>query len=337
MLGKSLRIGKILGIDLTVSWSFIALVGALSLYLAFRSDNFLLGLVSGLVSLTLVFASVLVHELGHSVVARRLGVRIAEIELHFFGGAAKMLTMPRTPRDEMLIAGAGPLTSFILAGLFLLGALVLPDGLGLLRGVAAVNLVLGAFNLIPALPTDGGRILRAALTPRFGGLEATRLAVKVSRVATIGLAIWALIPPANLFAVGVAVFLWMLATRELQIAEALHRAGRYGFGPMGRGDNAGRGVPYVEVFDRDGRYLGSAPGGVVPSQSDRAGDRRAPDSRPSGSPDETGWQWKRPDLFSRPEVDRRPGPAPRAAVRFVTIRDGGGRVWVVTANAPFTR
>lgn len=331
MLGKSLRVGKIFGINLAVSWSFLALVGALSLYLAFRSDNFLVGLVSGLVSLTLVFASVLVHELGHSLVAQRLGVRIAEIELHFFGGAAKMLNLPRRPRDEVLIAGAGPLTSFALAGIFLLASLAIPDGLGLLRGLATVNLVLGAFNLIPALPTDGGRILRAALTPRFGALEATRLAVKVSRVATIGLGIWALVPPTNLFAAGVAVFLWMLATRELQIAEALHRAGRFGFGPVRRDAEADRGGPYVEVFDRDGRYVGSAPGGVAQSGPDR------PDGRPSGEPDWSDWRWRRPDPFNSPDSAWRPRTAARStAVRLVTVRDASGRLWVVAQHEPFT-
>jgi Zn-dependent protease len=323
MLGKSLRIGRIFGINITVSWSFLALVGAMSLYLAFSSGNFLAGLVSGLFSLLLVFASVLVHELGHSVVAQRLGVRVAEIELHFFGGAAKMLGLPRTPRDEALIAGAGPLTSFVLAGIFLLASLAIPDGLGLLRGVATVNLVLGAFNLIPALPTDGGRILRAALSPRYGHLGATRIAVKVSRVATVGLVIWALIPPTYLLAAGVAVFLWMLATRELRLAEALQHASGSGFGPVWREGGVDQGGPYVEVFDRDGRYVGSAPGGVEPPMAEgrRAGEE----------PGSSSWRWAAPDLAWRP------GPVSRrAAVRLVTVRDASGRLWVVTRSEPFT-
>jgi Zn-dependent protease len=330
MLGKSIRVGKILGINVTVSWSFLALVGALSLYLAFESANFLVGLVAGLVSLTLVFASVLVHELGHSVVAQRLGVRIAEIELHFFGGAAKMLNMPRRPRDEVLIAGAGPLTSLVLAGIFLLASLVIPDGLGLLRGIATANLMLGVFNLIPALPTDGGRILRAAMTPRFGPLEATRLAVGVSRIATIGLVVWALIPPMNLFAVGVAAFLWMLATRELRIAQALYGAGRLGFGPTPRSDVAS-GEGYVEVFDRDGRFVGSAPGGVArPGPEGPASDPWTP-----RAPRRVGWQWGGPASFFGPDLGARPRPPAGSAVRLVTVRDANGRLWVVAQNGPF--
>ena len=233
-----------------------------SLFSALQGPSFLLGLVSGVIVLGLIFASVVAHELGHSLVAQRLGIRIAEIELHFFGGAAKMLSMPKTPRDEIVVAGAGPLVSLLLAGVAGLLSLV-ANPLGLLSTLMWANLMLGIFNLIPALPTDGGRILRAALTPKHGPLEATRIAVKVARVATVGIGIFALVVPEFLMAIGVAIFLWMLGTRELRLAEALY--GRPGPGSY----NDHFTTPMVDVYDRSGRFVTRAPGGVASEQTVR--------------------------------------------------------------------
>ena len=190
MFGKSFHIGNLFGIKLALNWSFLVLVISLSLFIASTSGNFILGLLGGVLSLALVFSSILAHELGHALVARLLGVRIAEIELHLFGGAAKMLNMPSRPRDEILIAAAGPMVSFVLAGFFLGLSLLVSDSMGILGNLAFINLILGAFNLVPALPTDGGRILRAALSGRYGALGATRISVKVARVVTVALGIW---------------------------------------------------------------------------------------------------------------------------------------------------
>lgn len=276
MFGKPIRIGKLFGIDLTVSWSFLVLVVVLSFYIAFQSPSFVIGLISGLLSLVILFGSVVAHELGHSLVARRLGVRIAEIELHFFGGAAKMASMPRTPRDEILIAAAGPLVSLGLAGISGLLLLAGLEAFGLIGGLALINVMLGTFNLIPALPTDGGRILRAALSIKYGNLLATKFAVKVARVATVALGIWA-VATGNFFAIGVAIFLWMLGTRELRLAELLHRNGSFeGYGPYQHQSfdtQNGSSTSLVEIYDRDGRFIGTAPGGVEqvgPAKSTRS-------------------------------------------------------------------
>jgi Zn-dependent protease len=138
----------------------------------------------------LLFGSVLLHELGHSVVAQRYGIRIAGIELHLLGGMAMMTEMPRTPKQEILIAAAGPAVSFMLGLSFLALSLltgasfdfVAPTLIDLFAYGAIINLGMGIFNLVPALPMDGGRIFRAALQQRMGRLRATRIAASVSRV-----------------------------------------------------------------------------------------------------------------------------------------------------------
>ena len=144
-----------------------------------------LGLPAGL----LLFASVLLHELGHSVVAQRFGIRIAGIDLHLLGGVALMKDEPKTPKQELLIAAAGPAVSFAL-GLSFLGLSVLfaipfdfaaPTLATLVPYAAAINLGMAIFNLIPALPMDGGRILRALLSLKMSPLRATTAAARVAR------------------------------------------------------------------------------------------------------------------------------------------------------------
>jgi Zn-dependent protease len=120
----------------------------------------------GVIAALLLFASVLLHELAHALVAIRHGVPVGAITLHIFGGVSQLDSEPETPRAELLIAVVGPLTSFAIAGAaYVLGRLVSgPAWAQALGGyVAAVNAVVGVFNLVPAFPLDGGRVLRAAL------------------------------------------------------------------------------------------------------------------------------------------------------------------------------
>jgi Zn-dependent protease len=131
----------------------------------------------------LLFVSVFLHELSHSLVALRQGVGVLEIRLHVFGGTSELETEPPTPRAEFVIAVVGPLTSFVLAGLcYGLGRTVagLPWAVALTGFLAAVNLVVGLFNLVPGFPLDGGRLLRAALWGWSGQLGwATRWASRM--------------------------------------------------------------------------------------------------------------------------------------------------------------
>jgi Zn-dependent protease len=212
MFGSSIgrwRIGSLLGFPVEVSWSFLLLL-AVSM-LAFG------GMTAVFVTL-LAFASVLTHELGHAVVARRLGVRVSSIELGFFGGAAKMTELPRSANHEIAIAVAGPVVSLALAAAgFGLGRLT---GVPLFGLIGWINLVIAGFNLLPALPMDGGRILRALLTRRMDFVAATDLAVKVARVFAV---VFGLIGLAyGMYQlVFLAPVLWMMGTQERWMARML--------------------------------------------------------------------------------------------------------------------
>jgi Zn-dependent protease len=204
----SWRLGRVFGFPVEINLSFLLLLGAVLLWF---------GGLGGLVVVLLAFGSVLLHELGHALVARRLGVHVSGIELSFFGGAAKMMDMPRRADHEIAIAAAGPAVSLMLGGVgFGLGvALHSP----LLLTIGWINLVLAAFNLIPALPMDGGRILRALLTRKMDFVRATDIAVTVSRVAAVAFVVVGLLWGAFQLVI-LAPFLWMMGTRERMIARA---------------------------------------------------------------------------------------------------------------------
>jgi Zn-dependent protease len=206
---KSWRLGSILGFPVELNLSFLLLLGVV--WLAF-------GGIAGVGLVLLVFASVLVHELGHALVARHFGVRIAGIELSFLGGAAKMVELPRNARHEILIAAAGPAVSLMIGGLGLgLGTLMHAP---LLAWIGYTNFIIAAFNLIPALPMDGGRILRASLSLRMDFLRATDISVQIARVVAVAFAVIGLTGGPLQLAL-LAPFLWLMSTRERQVAHML--------------------------------------------------------------------------------------------------------------------
>lgn len=204
----SWRLGRVFGFPVEINLSFLLLLGAVLLWF---------GGLGGLVFVLIAFGSVLLHELGHALVARRLGVHVSGIELSFFGGAAKMIDMPRRADHEIAIAAAGPAVSLMLGGVGL--------GLGIafqslfVTQIGAINLAIAAFNLIPALPMDGGRILRALLTRKMDFVRATDVAVTVSRVAAVAFVLFGLYLPAFQLII-LAPLLWMMGTRERMIARA---------------------------------------------------------------------------------------------------------------------
>jgi len=167
----ALSIGCVLGIPIRLHISLLIALPFIMSY--FPSKSFGLRLV-GAVGL---FMSVALHELGHSVVAQAKGIRIIEIMLYPFGGAAMMSSIPKRPLDEVLVAVAGPAVSFLLAvtgiGLYIFYKIPLTLELGI------INLGLFIFNLIPAFPMDGGRVLRALLSMKIGRLKATKMAANI--------------------------------------------------------------------------------------------------------------------------------------------------------------
>jgi len=205
---KQWRLGSMFGFPIEINLSFLMLLALV--FLAF-------GGIAGVVIVCLAFASVLLHELGHALVARQLGVRVSGIELGFFGGAAKMVELPRTANHELAIAAAGPAVSLVLAGLGLgLGAVT---HVPLIAWLGWTNLILALFNLIPALPMDGGRILRALLTRRMDFIRATDVAATVARVTAIGFGVLGLTGAYQLLFL--APLLWIMAGREQVLARMM--------------------------------------------------------------------------------------------------------------------
>ncbi|HTE51747.1 MAG TPA: M50 family metallopeptidase [Kofleriaceae bacterium] len=231
---RSFRLGTLFGFPIHVNVTFLILLGVVGLTM---------GGVGAIAVVLLSFGSVVLHELGHALVARHLGVRIDRIELHFFGGAAQMTDHPRSAGDEIAIAAAGPAVSFALAGVSLLLAQL--SGLVLFHQLAWINLILGAFNLVPALPMDGGRILRAVLSRRMGYARATETSVVIARYFAIALGVLG-IATLHFYLALLAVLLWMMSTGEL-------RAVRNGLR-----DYPGAYAAYRDAADADDRFAGPA-------------------------------------------------------------------------------
>lgn len=189
----SLRVGRIFGISIRIHYSLLLMfiLVVWSLAIGYMPQQFpglsqvsywTIGVLSGLI----LFASVIVHELFHSVVGRRLGVPVHRVTLFFLGGAAEMTEEPKSPTVEFEMALAGPLSSFgiaaLLEGLWYVSVAtqLAVEIVAILQYGAFINLILGGFNLLPAFPLDGGRVLRALLWRREANLvRATRTATRV--------------------------------------------------------------------------------------------------------------------------------------------------------------
>ncbi|MFW6161386.1 MAG: M50 family metallopeptidase [Planctomycetota bacterium] len=200
MFGHRIKLFSLAGfpVRIDLSWLFIFVLITWSLaegvFPAFvedasRGTYWLMGVLGALT----LFASIVLHEVGHALVARRMGTPMKGITLFIFGGIAEMGEEPTSPRGELLMAVAGPAVSVML-GLGFLGAsqLALPETARAVLGyLAVINLVLVAFNLVPAFPLDGGRVLRSLLWRWKGNLRwATRVASQVG--SGFGAALWVL-------------------------------------------------------------------------------------------------------------------------------------------------
>lgn len=213
MTNGSLRLGRYLGIPVRAHWS-MALVAVL--FGVSLADRF--GLVGGIVAMVAFFVSILAHEFGHALVARRYGVNTESIDLWALGGVARLDREPPTPRADGFIAGAGPLVSLAIGVVTFGTAFVFSSGV--LAWVGFVNLALAVFNMLPGAPLDGGRVLRAVRWARTGSkYRAMRDAGNAGRVlgwsiGIIGVALMAYGTSGVLLAV-VGVFIAMNAKAEI--------------------------------------------------------------------------------------------------------------------------
>lgn len=225
---KSLPLGTYADIPVKLHWSF----GLIILFIAYVIVSQNLNLASSIGLLLYVFSvflSVLLHEYGHALMARRYDIKTFDIVLTPIGGLARLTRMPTIPGREIMIAIAGPLVNLviillILIILFVFGIgiiapdeedimLIVANPIGFLHMVMLMNGVLFLFNLIPAFPMDGGRIFRALLSYKLTRLRATFIASLVGRAFAIGFIIFAYLN--DIFSLGfIGVFIFLAAGRE---------------------------------------------------------------------------------------------------------------------------
>ena len=193
-MAKGIKLFRVFGIQISLdyTWFIVFVLFAWSLsygYFPFQHPGLPTGtyLTMGILSATLLFACVLIHEISHSVTANRLGMDIHEITLFIFGGVAQLTKEPEDAATELKIAIAGPAASLVLALLFYgSAAAVNPEAFPLLKSVlgylALINFILLAFNMIPGFPLDGGRVFRALWWMRTGDLnKATKVASNIGK------------------------------------------------------------------------------------------------------------------------------------------------------------
>jgi Zn-dependent protease len=231
----AVRIGTLVGVDVYVSTTWILIAAIFTVALAPAIEEARPGLgglkyVAGLSFVILFYLSVLLHEMSHAVAAKRYGIEVNSITLSFFGGATEIEGEAERPSQEFWIAVVGPITSLLIGGVLLPLLLVVPDGLlGLaVGGVAVTNIVVGVLNLVPGLPFDGGRVLRAAVWAASGNRHhSTIVAGWAGRVVAVIIAtapLWMPLAGLNvstydlIFLPILAFFLWTAASASIRYA-----------------------------------------------------------------------------------------------------------------------
>ena len=241
----SFRLCRVFGIEIRLHWIFVLLVAWFG-YDAWQEKGWQAG-IETVVMVLLVFLFVTLHELGHSLVARRHGVGVQDITLLPIGGISRLSHIPEDPNVELKISLSGPAVNVAIA-ILLMPVLFIVTELSHLRGWAPaspassnvftapgilatliyINVVLAVFNTIPAFPMDGGRILRALLAKFFPFVTATRIAARVGRSMAFGfIAIGFLVDPHWMLRqpilILIAFFIYMVSRQEERMAEYLHR------------------------------------------------------------------------------------------------------------------
>lgn len=226
----SIKLFKLKGIQVKVHLTFILIL----IWAAYRWSSLaeagLQGALFGVVATLLLFGSVILHEFGHSLQALKYGISVRDITLLPIGGIAQMEEIPEKPDQELRIALAGPLVNFVLVALLIgIGTLLQAKALitvsellqslgqahwtGMLAYLTMANLALGLFNLVPAYPMDGGRVLRALLAMRLDYGRATTIAVAVGQGLALMLGLWGF-SSGSFGLVLIAIFVWLGAAQE---------------------------------------------------------------------------------------------------------------------------
>ena len=221
----SVRVARVAGIDVKIHLTFFLLLAWIGF--AHYLGGGTAAAVEGLIFILLLFASVLLHEFGHALAARRYGVLTPDITLLPIGGVARLNRMPDEPRQELVIALAGPAVNVIIAAVLflLLGRMSGLDEVlrlddprtGMVAKLLSANVILVLFNLLPAFPMDGGRVLRAGLALRMDYVRATQIAARIGQALAFVFGFVGLF--SNPFLVFIALFVYLGASQEAAAAE----------------------------------------------------------------------------------------------------------------------
>jgi stage IV sporulation protein FB len=219
----SINVGRIAGTAVRIHVTFLLFLGWI--FIASWYSGGPQAAWSGLAFMLLLFACVLAHEFGHIFTARAFGVATPDVTLLPIGGVARLERIPEKPTEELLVALAGPAVNVVIAlGLIAIAgaslqtqslAAVENSQLSLVDRLAAVNLFLALFNMIPAFPMDGGRVLRALLAIRLGHVRATEIAAAIGQFVAFGLGFLGLF--GNPLLIFIAIFVYLAASSEAQL------------------------------------------------------------------------------------------------------------------------
>jgi len=222
----SIRIGRFSGIDVRMHITFLLLVGWVAL-VYWRQGQSVSAAVAGVAFILSVFLCVILHEFGHALAARRYGIKTRDIILLPIGGVARLEKMPTNPLHELCISIAGPAVNVVIAAaLFIwlklsasfdpLAVMTTTTG-PFFERILVVNLFMIVFNMIPAFPMDGGRVLRAVLAMRSGHRRATQIAASIGQGIAVFFGVIGLFY--NPFLMFIALFVWFGASQEARTAQ----------------------------------------------------------------------------------------------------------------------
>lgn len=220
----SFPIARIAGSEIRIHLTFFLLLAWIGL--AYFQRGGTAAALEGIAFIIAVFACVVLHELGHALAARRYGIVTPRITLLPIGGVAELERMPEEPVREIIVALAGPAVNVVIAGVLILilganvdlstAASIEDPRLDFLARLAAINVLLVVFNLIPAFPMDGGRVLRAILSTRFSRTRATQISARIGQAAAFVFGFLGLIS-GNVLVIFVAIFVYIAASAEAQM------------------------------------------------------------------------------------------------------------------------
>ncbi|MBV8141430.1 MAG: site-2 protease family protein [Verrucomicrobia bacterium] len=219
-MGSSIKIASFVGIEVRIHITFLLFL----VWIWFSSYELegQSGAIKGVLFILILFACVLLHEFGHAFAARAFGIRTPDITLYAIGGVARLNRIPDKPWQELIVAIAGPLVNVVIAAVLIFGIHVTAGlqqlehlespRIEMLAKVASVNVMLVLFNLIPAFPMDGGRVLRALLAMTMPYAKATQIAARIGQGLAIVFLIFGLF--GNPILVFIAIFIFVGAQQE---------------------------------------------------------------------------------------------------------------------------